>query len=279
MSGANWQVNTSQRFFDAEIGPDGRIYAVAQSADFQVIALSSIADTSVAEGWDGTFDIPQAVAVDRERGYLYIGGGNTSAPFGGLARVNLENDAVTDLSSAVQDFSFDSKVWGLTVGPTGDVYASGTIGSDSPIPIVRRVDAQSGSVVWSVNLEIGTPPSDRHVDVVFNPAGLFVTNPQGQAGEKILQLDPNNGSVLNSFGSYPQDENAPRPGELYAPRRFIAPSRGKLYVIDDAGDSSNQANLVDNRIVSFDATLTGSGWETYGSEGTGEGEFNFYLDY
>jgi len=276
MTGANWQTNTSQSFFDAAVGPDGRIYAVAQGADFQVIALADISDTSAAEGWDGTFDIAQAVAADRDNGYLYIGGGNSLDPFGGLARIDLSDDSVEDLSEAVSDYSFDAKVWGVAVGPTGDVYASGTIGSDAPKPIVRRVNPETLDVLWSVNLDIATGSSDRHVDVAYNAVGLFVTNPQGGPGSKIFRLDPQDGSILDSFGSDPVDENSPKRGEFYGPRRFVAVNRGKLYVLDDGNDGSLS---IDNRIVSFGRDLDGTQWETYGSDGTGEDEFNFYLQY
>jgi hypothetical protein len=63
-------------------------------------------------------------------------------------------------------------------------------------------------------------------------------------------------------GQLPDD-----PGEFFGPRRFVAPVNKKLYIIDHDMFNRKLAALEDS---------TGAGWETYGTAGTGVGQFKFY---
>jgi hypothetical protein len=60
-------------------------------------------------------------------------------------------------------------------------------------------------------------------------------------------------------------------GNFYGPRRFLAILNRKFTIIDD--EDSGIANR--DKLVSMD-DISGTNWQTYGTQGSGPGQFNFY---
>jgi len=287
MAGRDW-VTSSNVFYpmDVELGSDGSIYVAAIEDTFErfgrIRRLNSILDTSPV---DIAFPYGvQAIAIDSAENLIYYAGvdGN-SLPY--LERVSPDGTAVgfgfgTTLISTLFDAS---GIWGLALDAVGDVYVSGE-GADPEFssiqfeqPQISKIDSSTGKT-WSILLPfvVESAPDAYQSDVVVKQGKLYATNPGGPDGYKILEIDPETGEITDHFGTYPADPQNPAPGEFFAPRRFIATSRGKLYLIDEG---SAGVPLGDHRVLSFDTTLDTSAWEVYGTEGTAEDEFDFYLQY
>lgn len=281
MSGAGW--TTSQIMIDTvndvAVGPDGYIYFAGNFTQFESFGVFSFANVDDLEFVHQPVDDfgVQGIAIDHEDGLLYYAG-NNDGPF--LRVVTLQGEAVADLTGLIADFL---DVWGLAVDGNGNAYVSGLIydfdlGDNDPYPAVMKIDPNSSSSIGRpVRLGVSDWNNNFRIDVVYNDATgrIYATNPDGAPGEKIVAIDTN-GAVVDSFGSFPADPEAPEKGEFYAPRRFVAVNRSKLYVLDD-GDNASLSS--DNRVVSFGPNLDGSQWETYGSYGSGQDRFEFYVQY
>ena len=287
VSGSNWTEDIAVggsfgRPTDVELGPNGRIYVAASGDGVSALILDSIDDTAPT-----TFDNVglggiQAVGIDGQNGFLYTGG---TGPF--LERRDLSGGNATDLSGFVSEEFFDGDgIWGLAVDEEGYVYASGLNNGDPGYPTVVKLDPASGEVSWrwprpedvfvpfaEVDSFLDLRPGAEQIDVLYNDGRLFVANPGGKDGYFIVQLDPGTGEIVDHFGSYADDPTNPGVGEFGGPRRFIATGNRRITVADK--DFFDAAFNVETRLVSF-TSMNGDGWETYGTTGSGVGQFDLF---
>ncbi|NBC30647.1 MAG: hypothetical protein GVY29_11745 [Spirochaetes bacterium] len=279
MEGTDWTTNVlMDRYVDAEVGPDGRIYTtVRSSGEYFVQAYDSIDDTEPAEIVTASpNDWLYAVGIDWDREYLYYGGvdGDTGTPR--LRRVSLSGTGEINLDDLVGsgEALLEQGVYGIAVDASGDIYVSGAKNEAAfagDAPRVVKIDPSSASQVW-----VSDPlPTEQEAfvvgtDVIFKNGVVYVNNPDGLDGYKIVQLDAQTGKIMGHFGSAPGDTSNPRPGEFYAPNRFVAVSRTNIFITDD-GVSANV-----NRLISFEPGTDASGWKTFGSQGSGKDEFDFF---
>ena len=155
----------------------------------------------------------------------------------------------------------------MAADDSGAVYFVGY--GVGPNAIVAKMNP-SGSIVATFASET-VFPSGRPVDVSFFDGHIFVLNPSGPTGYKVLKFNTDL-ELVGHFGSTPIDRNNPVPGEFYGPWRFLATApKNRLIVMD--GDFPNGDER--RRIVEFRDTNT-SLWRTYGSSGSGEGQFSFF---
>ncbi len=256
--------------YDVEVGPDGRLYVINNdsASGNTVLIFSDLSEGSTGDlipGVESAFY--RALASDSERGIIYYTAHDgTDTPFL-LESRNLNGDLSGTYSDLVSDFA---SVWGLAVGENGDVYVSGTkVVVETSRPVVRRFSPDSA--FDPVDRIIGPDvPSDSEpeVDVTYNNGKLYVTNPSGAQSNKIVQLDAKTLEPVGSFGSVPADPADPQPGELYGPRRFVSTGNPLITVIDESSTSLH------DRLVQFAPDR--SSWRTYGTTGTGQGEFQFF---
>jgi DNA-binding beta-propeller fold protein YncE len=267
----NWQeidtdnLSPSNRPYDAEIGPDGRIYTVTTGDGDQILAYESIED--LTPDAVGTAFGGYAIGIDHNAEVMYSGGDGGDGPF--LQRSNLDGTVVEDLSDLITSI-FQSSVWGISVDDAGAIYVSGLDQGDPEAPAVAKIGSNRSEVVWVTSLEAASEFDTFQTDVVAIAGSIYVANPRGVDGQKIVKLDPASGNVLDSFGSFPAQPDNPKTGELFGPRRFVAVNNRRLTVIDEYAETGTNID----RLVQFG--LDGSGWSSFGTTGTAEGEFQFF---
>ncbi len=272
MRGDGWLTETGLvQPYDVEVGPDGRLYVINNDSAFgnTVLIFGDLSELSTGDlipGDESTFY--RALASDADRSIIYYTAHDgTDTPFL-LESRNLNGDLSGTYSDLVSDFD---SVWGLAVGENGDVYVSGTrVVVETLRPAVRRFSPDSTFVPVDRIIGPDVPSSSEpEIDVLFKNGKLYVTNPSGAQSNKIVQLDATTLEPVGSFGSFPVDPSNPQPGELYGPRRFVATGNTLITVIDESSSSLH------DRLVQFAPNR--SNWRTYGTSGTGEGEFQFFV--
>ncbi|HJZ58383.1 MAG TPA: NHL repeat-containing protein, partial [Gemmataceae bacterium] len=124
---------------------------------------------------------------------------------------------------------------------------------------VVRFDDMTGAN-WTAYGEYGTG-----VGQFINPCGVCL-DAHGrvyiadQGNDRVVRIDDMTGANWTAMGSFGTDR---RPGVLYAPCGVCVDGSGRIYVTET---SSN------HRVVRMD-DMTGANWTTYGTGGTGPGEF------
>jgi hypothetical protein len=199
-----------------------------------------------------------ALTVDRNNGYVYYA--NSASP-AILRRSDLDGNGVITLATAgIQE------IRGLAVDNTGMLFIAGVDAAGTPY--VFKYNPVLPATVLSYplpNLEGGIIPWD----VMCKDDMVYIANPNGADGWKIIQLENN----LSSPVGYGINKTTPfaapdaAPGHFYNPRRFVAILNKKTTVIDDSALS----NL--GKLVSID-DMAGTNWETYPP--SGDGQFEFY---
>jgi hypothetical protein len=192
---------------------------------------------------------------------------------------------VLDYSTQIADFW---EVHGIDFGG-GSIYVSGVIPvtledpvTGEPVgtfdrPIVRKLDVDSGLqqgqvIITDPIIEADSAPQ---VDVLHEGGTLYVTNPTGVDGQKIVLIDAGTMEQVGGFGSFPGLPTAPQPGELFGPRRFVAVNNRRITVIDEYANPEITGTPENyDRLVQFDPDQ--DNWETFGSTGFGTGEFQFF---
>jgi DNA-binding beta-propeller fold protein YncE len=265
---------------DVEIGPEGRVYVVNRFAaalvrldalDATPVTLIDDTDPQV----DGQFS---SLAIDDANRLIYVLGGDSDgvavllklAFDGSIVDFYAGEPPVSDLI----DFGFSGNNFpGIAAGPDGAVFIAAAVTGDPATFSVKRFNPSSDTTEWVT--EIPSSSTFRFTgDVTYNGNTLYVANALGPDGYKIVALDPATGEIVDHFGSYPADPENPSSGDFYAPRRFVAVGNRKITVIDE---EELYPDLRGHRLVQFNPGLGGSGWSTYGSEGGGEGEFEFFF--
>lgn len=279
MAGTDWSTNVlMDRYVDAEVGPDGRIYTpVRISGDYFVQAYDNIDDTEPADIVTASpGDWLYAVGIDWDREYLYYGGVDGATDTPRLRRVSLSGTGEVNLDDLVGsgEALLEKGVYGIAVDGAGDIYVSGAKNEAAfagDAPRVVKIDPASETRVW-----VSAPlPTEQEAivigtDVIFKNGAVYANNPDGLDGYRIVQLDARTGDITGHFGSEPADTSNPRAGEFYAPNRFVGVNRAKIFITDDGVN----ANV--NRLISFEPGTDASGWKTFGSLGSGEDQFDFF---
>jgi hypothetical protein len=133
-------------------------------------------------------------------------------------------------------------------------------------------------------IDVSTPTSAVLVDSYSDPAVLtspndvmvkgdyvYVANQTGSDGYRIIRLTKTL-QFVDAFGDdAPTLPTPPQTGDFYGPTRFVAILNKRIAVMDEGPDVESGT---DDRLVSF-TDMTGTGWVTYGTRGTGIGQFEF----
>lgn len=275
IGGANWTpLPLQQEPSDLALGPDGRIYVVAGD---DLLAWSSFAQRSPEAVVRGVLGL-NALAVDRNAKTVLLGGYYIEG--GAFLEAHTLNGTLRNsYGEAVGDFA---DLWGLSSDEAGNIYVSGLTEVEVEVqgrpvtfrrPLVRKFAASApGRYIDRVLGPRRAENSDREIDVLFSDGRLFVTNPSGADGEKIVVLDARTLAIVGAFGAYPAVPDRPRAGELYGPRRFVAVNNPRLTVIDESSGTADDHD----RLVQF--TPDRSMWRAFGGTGPEVGEFRFFRE-
>jgi hypothetical protein len=250
--------------YDVDFDAHGRIYVANSYA-----GIVRIDDMSAANAlWFAT-GLPLAatpvtcIAVARNQGWIYFTGGSD------LKRLPVANPTGSpDAISLTGLFPSGLQIYGMGADTQGYLYLVAYSYSTYQYG-VYKIDAQNpGSPSFAA-----TPYADAGVlsqprDVMIKDSFAYVTNQLGADGAKILQLTKQLQFVRGFGGPAPSLPAAPKPGEFYGPRLFVATLNRKITVIDED-------DQLTDRLVAFD-DMEGLNWVTYGSSGSGVGQFGFF---
>ncbi|MGD0724595.1 MAG: hypothetical protein ABSB63_03445 [Spirochaetia bacterium] len=188
-----------------------------------------------------------SIAMDRVRGLLYYVYSSEGCQ---LRRIQVTSglDELVDLGS---QGVYLNNVQGIAVDSDGFVY----IANNSPGEVLKinpNPDPLYPTLMQSYSSTLSYP-----YDVLVNGNYIYVSDP---GDIKIVRLTKDL-TLVDSF-------SGPASDPLGGPERFVAILNKPITVIDEGGSGGD-------RIVSFN-DMTGAGWRTYGSTGSGEGQFEFY---
>jgi hypothetical protein len=262
MSGTGWRTRTwSQLGFgnnfefqpvDIDFDAEGRIYVANDNSSAGIVRFP---DINAGSHEVITTGIPaNALAIDRSNDILYF----THRYQNDIYRVDL-NGPGPPYTEAALNITGEAAVsfvrsLGLAVDSQGFLYVANT--NEQNIFKYDPNGVTPNKVVGTYSGNIGSPYEG--FDVMVKEPYVYVANTDAPNGYAIQKLDKNMG-FIDAFGSV-------LPGEFLGPRRFLAILNKRIYLIDE--------EFSDDRLVSFDSSSFG-GWATYGSQGTGVGEFDF----
>jgi len=273
MTGTGWAVKEYNNFglsqltsssdfvpYDIDFDQLGRIYIAINNGSAtkpQLIRIDDFNDTTadviVSDLTDGLL----ALAVDRNNNRVYY---TTSASPGALGGCDYNGTN----SKTYANFN-EWNPYGLAVDDFGMLYSMANSDGDTIIKYNPFTETQ----IDSKDLNQGDA-----WDVLVKSSTLYLL--YGSAWSDpynvvyTFNID-NLNAVIDKYGT--QNSELTNPGDFLGPRRFVAILNKKLTVTDES-DFSNQ-----DRLVSFDDTLDGSGWEMYGEFGTGPDQFKFFYYY
>ncbi|MBA7484786.1 hypothetical protein ES707_20317 [subsurface metagenome] len=267
MSGAGWTTLSGTQLgyaigehmpWDADFDDRGRIYvANYHFSSGGVYRIDGITDTS-RETISNVVSI-STVAVDRENGYVYYYSGDTDL----IYRRKLDPLGPEESFDPLAEPSISTfGTTGIEVGPNGKLFLANSSGNQI---IKYDPDALQGSRVQAVYTT--TNLIDPH-DVLVRDSYVYAANWGGLDGYKIIRLDQNLGNAVGYGNDGTGSEPTP-PGDFWKPTRFIAVISRKILLADE--DTVNNYD----RLVAFD-DINGFGWQVYGTNGSGVGQFQFY---
>jgi hypothetical protein len=236
-----WETNSYDgQPVDVDFDQGGRI--IVADSNNGILRFDSIYDDT-PEFVVSTSGI-SSVAVDREKSIIYFSVG-FAGQTPGLFRATYQGASqqigqATPSRITIDDEGYLYLVNGLTVGKYNP--ATNSVG---PTFVVENAETIE--------------------DIQFAGGSIYLAVPWGAPGQQIVRLSKSLGFEA-AFGESVSDPANPAPGEFYAPRGFVTDRRGLLVVRDAGGGYS--------RLVFLNPNNPGA-WATYGSNGSGEGQFSF----
>ncbi len=274
MTGTGWTTLTWENLgfstkndfdpYDIDFDAQGRIYIAnypyGGETDKGVLRIDDINDTEY-----DTIVSPAVItlAIDRVNNWVYYANNDE------IYRCDYNGGNVKQYTYYG---GFTGNIKGLAVDQAGMVYLVWNPGSDGDSIAKFDPDTVGTPIVDDFIDNWGVSISDAW-DILVKSSSVYVVNTSGDNGYRILQFDTNLSKLTGNYGNT-DDGNPPNnPGEFYGPRRFVAILNKKLTVTDEVEYAYK------DRLVSLDDTLDGSGWETYGANGSGTGQFSFFVMY
>jgi len=228
----------------------GQLYVAASSSVYRMndITSSFPATTPFTSSTQGSQIY--GMTIDLTRSLLFFIDGTTinrisTTAVAGSTPVSLSLGAIPPSNSIIT-------ATGLAVDSAdGSIYITSTY----PGPQVMKIDPSTftSPVVLATYKGVLSP-----WDVLVKGDYVYVSD---FAAKKIIRLTKN----LQFVDSFPGPTSDP----FLGPERFVAILNKPITVIDESTPGQG-------RLVSFN-DIAGAGWTTYGSNGTGTGQFQFYI--
>lgn len=241
---------------DIEIDSLGRIY-IANGYDSagapKLIRMDSIYSTSADVIVGDTLGII-STSIDTDNNYIYY------ATSSAIRRINL--DGTNDVQVNTNNIG-ESYFRGIAVDGNGYIY----IANEGSFEVIK-IDLSNGNIATSYTV------TDTPWDVLVRPPYVYVANfDSAVTGSTLIRLDSNltTGSAISLHLSPDETDY------FYGPHRFLAILNRRLYIMDD-GYLSGVSPFNIDRIVTID-DIDGINWQTFGSYGTGNGQFEFFEHY
>ena len=234
--------------YDIDFDSLGRIYILNNigAGNPDIMRIDNITSTTYVSILNISM-LYTAIAIDRNNSYLYY------ATTSQLFRSNLDGSSPITLQG-----STITNIRGIAVDDSGMLYIAC---SNSAVPSVVAYNPGTTSIIHSYSTGLVTP-----WDVIVKASYVYVSD-LGSADVIQLPLDLSavTGTLYQSAG-----------GDYFSePSRFVAILNRKFYILDDG---YNNPDVNSDRIISFD-DIGGTGWAPYGANGTGDGQFQFYLSH
>jgi len=270
MTGSGWTVLDYADFglgvsefvpYDIDFDSQGRIYiannyGTLAASKPQILRIDDFTDTTPDTIIQGMAKGVVSVAVDRKNELVYY-----STDYSSPNTINrCDYDGTNNGVFVTGSYGF----YGLAIDDeNGSIYA---VNDESDFISIWKFNS-SGTGIDSGGSYLSNP-----LDMIVRDSYVYLLN---NGNYEILRLDKSDLSKDPSKKYGTQDDgNLPNnPGEFYGPRRFVAILNKKLTVTDEV------AYDYKDRLVSLDDALDGSGWETYGANGSGPGQFSFFVMY
>ncbi len=271
MSGTGWKTFTDPLNllypYDIDFDDQGRIY-IDDYNNRGIVWISDITGTATQLANLATTQIT-SIAMDRPRGLLYYTGYVSVDESYELRRVILSSgtDEKIDLSSLSIHLtpSLPSSPLGIAVDSDGMVYLATSYYS-TPQSAVLKINPEPPATPTLVNQSSTTFYGPN--DVLVKDSYVYVSDP----GDSYNNPNPTPKIVrLTKSLDFVDSFSGPASDPFRGPERFVAILNKPITVIDEGGTTVD-------RLVSF-SDMTGAGWTTFGSTGSGQDQFQFYNAY
>jgi hypothetical protein len=254
MKGTGWTTLTDSfngfHPFDVDYDDQGRIYI----ADYNrgVLVTNDVTVTPIALDGATLYSVI-SIAMDRAHGVLYCVSNYGASLWSEQVTSSPAIETSIDLSTI---FPGGFTLLGIAADSDGFLYMVTT----SPSYAVVKIDPTVPRILAEY-----TGPLVSPYDVLVNGGYIYVSdqgNPSYPIPGRIIRLSRDL-KFVDDFTGPPSDP-------FYGPEGFVAILNKPITVADKTNYPTNQA-----RLVSFD-NMTGGGWKTYGSFGSGQDQFMFY---
>ncbi|MGD0728412.1 MAG: hypothetical protein ABSB63_23160 [Spirochaetia bacterium] len=248
MSGTGWTTLSSATPYDIDFDDQGRIYVANSSSIVQIMDISGANPVTVASA-AGTY---KSIALDRAHGMLYYAGTDAAGAPTLFRKQVTPTLGTIEESVALTSIVANPTVTGVAVDSDGFVYIANT----TPATILK-IDPStftSPKIVASYSGTLSYP-----WDILVNGDYIYVSD---NGALKIVRLSKNL-QFVDSF-------SGPASDPFLGPERFVAILNKPITLIDESSSGSP------DRLVSFN-DMSGAGWTTIGSTGTGTDNFKFYI--
>ncbi|MCP4133055.1 MAG: hypothetical protein GY754_18965, partial [bacterium] len=265
---AGFSSNGNFRPFDVDIDSQGRIYIAnayggSGMGNNRVARVDNISGANALSFSEASYDgSVVAIAVDRTNDLVYYAT-NSGIAAEKLYKSNLDNSVESSLtiSSGVEAIN---RVEGISVDADGNLYLAGENTSFQDRVFKYNPSTQQVTHSYSADLSASNGP----LDIMVKNGSIYVANPEGANGYRILQFSADFGSLTAAYGS--DTGSISTVGYFYGGERFLGTMNPYFYIMDeDFGGGSP------DRVIYME-DMNGTGWKTYGQSGSSSpGYFGF----
>ncbi|MDY6970298.1 MAG: hypothetical protein SVR08_16820, partial [Spirochaetota bacterium] len=302
-----WDANFQP--FDVDLDSEGKIYIANNNSTAtysRIIKIDDISGSNLTQFEDKGAGI-SAVGVDRSNNYIYYAtvADLTADPMisSGLYRAatdGVEDTAFNDSINTLfqqdifeqyfegnDDFETDPDVYegafnicGIDIDESGNMYLAVVCYNNDQAEVTTLIigynPSLEGQGFVGAYLDISDTgtlfPLLGITDILIKLPHIYIANSGGTAGYDIVRVNTSENALFEISGNL--GDNVSESREFYGPWRFVGEFNEKILILDHDGASNNKIISLD--VSDDNSSIVVSGWQTYGTTGSGEGQFQFY---